>query len=207
MAPTKQEEDHLENDSSKNDAAKGKEEWGTSWAKSILYKDLVNGTISLDTKVMPPRMVRQHYLNRPEFQQFLAENSEAQKTRWRSNLARLRNKIIKKKHTSNNDAQALAHDRLIHPKPTTDHKGIPHWDGSEAQRLMNLDIDNNKHKRFTKAAFHLSRAEYATMPKKLFRDRVYKELRKRKKFVKKNKSGRPKILHLSDSDDSSATSS
>jgi hypothetical protein len=64
------------------------------------------------------------------------------------------------KHCASSDSAALAHDRHIYPKKTHNHRGEPRWEGSEAERLLKLDIDKGKNKSLKPIDIHHSRNEY-----------------------------------------------
>ena len=170
--------------------------WEKSGARAVMMQDLKDGVIMLDPRAQPPRHVHAFYKDHPAFQGGWLDDKKAFARR----LLSLRKIVQLKVDKAEVDAAALAHDRRIYPEPTLDSKGLPHWKNSEAKRLMNIDINNNKHTRFTPAAFQLSRAEYMVFPKDTFRNHIYKELLKRKEFVKTNKSGKPLALASNDDD-------
>jgi hypothetical protein len=103
---------------------------------------------------MEPRVV---YAQRPEFATF-------EYTQFRDRLGALRRQIIEKKDRSITDSAALAHDRQIHPDATHNHRGEPRWEGSEAERLLRLDMDEDKHKSMKPKNVFLSRTEYQDFP-------------------------------------------
>ena len=164
--------------------------WEKSAARAVMMQDLKDGVIMLEPQAQSPRYVH-------AFQGGWLDDKKA--FAW--HLLSLRKIVKHKVDRAQLDEAALIHDRLIYPEPLHDSKGLPHWKNSEAKRLMNVDIDNNKHLRFTPAAFQLSRAEYMVFPKDTFRNHIYKELRKRKEYVKTNKSGRPLVVPSIDNDD------
>jgi hypothetical protein len=58
------------------------------------------------------------------------------------------------------------------------HKGHPEWQGSEAQKLLKLDMEAGKHARMSKTDLHESNIEcYEKFPLDAFRDKVCQELR------------------------------
>jgi hypothetical protein len=79
------------------------------------------------------------------------------------------------------DTAAMAHDRLLFPVPTHNHRGEPWWPGSEAQRLLALDVDDNKHITMKPRQLYNTRAEYYdNYPLQVFRDHIYQEVKLRK---------------------------
>ena len=83
----------------------------------------------------------------------------------------------------------LAHGRRIHPEATHNQRGVPRWDGSKAQRLLRLDMDEGKHKNTKPMELFNSRPEYYEKYElKVFRGHICQEQRKRKLVARcKNK--------------------
>jgi hypothetical protein len=146
--------------------------WKDSEAKRLLIQDLMSGEIPLDPKEMEPAQV---YLQRPEFASLFAYE------RFRDRLRDLRAQIRASNHCARSDSAALAHDRRIYPKKTYNHRGEPRWEGSEAERLLKLDIDKGKNKSLKPIDLHQSRNEYKMYPLTVFRKHIDQEERRRKK--------------------------
>ena len=45
------------------------------------------------------------------------------------------------------DRAALAHDQLVRPRAANNPRGYPRWDGSEAERLLKIDVDGGEHQK------------------------------------------------------------
>lgn len=144
--------------------------WKDSEAKRLLVQDLMSGEIPLDPNEMEPAQV---YLQRPEFANFGYE-------RFRDRLRDLRAQIRASKHHASSDSAALAHDRRIYPKKTNNHRGEPRWEGSEAERLLKLDIDEGKNMSLIPIDLYNSQNEYKKYPLKVFRKHIDQEERRRK---------------------------
>jgi hypothetical protein len=143
--------------------------WKDSDAKKLLYQDLISGLIPLED--MEPRVV---YLQRPEFADFEISH-------FRDRLRDLRRQITDKNNSAASDSAALARDRLIYPKKTHNHRGEPRWEGSEAERLLRLDMDDGKHNRMKPMDLYNSREEYyANYPLAVFRGHINQEDKRRK---------------------------
>jgi hypothetical protein len=153
-----------------------KDSWAKSDAKRILEAELKKGTIPLDASDMAPDVV---YLQHPEFATFQYE-------KFRDNLNKLRKKIKGKKTRSELDSLALQRDRKSHPKPEKNNRGEPRWEGSEAERLLKLDVDNGKHNAMTPRNLHKSRKEYQDYALDVFRKHIHQEVKTRK-FIKQRK--------------------
>jgi hypothetical protein len=117
------------------------------------------------------------YHQRPEFADF-------EYARFRDRLRELRRQIIDKNDSATSDSAALARDRQIYPKATHNHRDEPRWEGSEAARLLGLDMDEDKHKSMKPMELYNSREEYYDNYKLLvFRKHIDQEERRRKFLV------------------------
>jgi hypothetical protein len=150
--------------------AMAKKAWRSSKAKSLLTGDLVDGTIPLENEEMDAHDV---YLSRVEFTDFPFES-------FRSNLRTLRKKIAEKRLLALEENEALDHDRHLFPKSVYNQLGQPRWEGSDAERLLKLDIDQGYHLIQTPRELWGSRAEYQVFTSKVFRKHIYQEVRSRK---------------------------
>jgi hypothetical protein len=84
-------------------------------------------------------------------------------------------------------------DRRIHPKNALNHRGEPRWEGSEAVRLLRLDMDEGKHHTMRPRDLYQTRPQYyENYPLTVFRGHIDQEERRRKYFVflKKKQAGR-----------------
>jgi hypothetical protein len=109
------------------------------------------------------------YNSRPEFADFELKN------------ANLRKLIVEDNDYAASDCAAIAHDRRIHPEATHNQRDVPRWDGSKAQRLLRLDMDEGKHKNTKPMELFKSRPEYYEKYElKVFRGHICQEQRKRK---------------------------
>jgi len=161
---------------------KNEVEWKDSLAKRLLWKDLFNGDIPLYSDEMGPQEV---YLQRPEFSDFAYE-------KFRDHLNDLRKKVIEDKERAISDSAALAHDRQIFPKKPTNHRGEPRWEGSEAERLLHVNMDNKKHEVMAPKELYQTRKEYyENYSLDVFRGHIYQEQRCRKYIAyRKQKSAK-----------------
>lgn len=67
------------------------------------------------------------------------------------------------------DSMVLQNDNLIHPKTTTHKLGKPQWNGSEAERLLPIDVEAGLHLQMKPAALQMSRTEYQVFVVDVFR--------------------------------------
>jgi hypothetical protein len=65
-----------------------------------------------------------------------------------TNLCNLQKALASLRNTSNSDNLALINDRRLHPiNMENPNMQYPRWDGSDALRLLTLDVDKGKHLR------------------------------------------------------------
>lgn len=158
----------------KTTTADGEEpDWKTSKAKVHLFTLLVKGIVDVNGKRDPRKVFDTHCKNHPSFAEFSYENFPAR-------LRALRIAIKERRERAEDDELALAHDRLIHPKPTHDVRGYPQWDGHEAHRLLKEDIDNGLHKQMKPKELWDTRDEYKEFPLDVFRKHIHQEVTSRK---------------------------
>ncbi len=160
-------------------------EWGNSEAKLQLEDDLLSGLVPLysgarsdKVPVGAATMMPKDVYNIPgrRFQEFPYEN-------FRTNLNALRKAYAKQRVYSIADAEALARDRILHPKPTVGRDGKPIWHGHLAEELLKEDIDNELHEIFSLHGFWSSRADYKEFDKMCFYNHILQELRLRKLYA------------------------
>jgi hypothetical protein len=145
--------------------------WKNSIARKLLEEDLRSGKIPLEGDVMKPQDV---FLQRPEYAEFCEYEDFPRR------LRELRKQISRKNERALVAANALSHDRRIYPKERTDKTGKVRWEGSEAERLLRLDIDAGKHETMAPKLLYAERREYQEFPLKVFRNHIYQEQRTRK---------------------------
>lgn len=146
--------------------------WISSDAKALLIELVKKGEVPADMK--PKKVFETFCKDRPEFKLVGDAN-------FASRLKGVRDKIKDKNFSAERDAAALAHDRMLHPRPHEDGFGLPFWPDAEAKKLLDKDIDNNLHNTMTKTALWKSRAEcYECFPFEIFVKRIHQEVKTRK---------------------------
>ncbi len=60
----------------------------------------------------------------------------------------------------NFDRQAIDHNRRLYPAAAITQQGFPRWPGSEAQRVMKQDVNNQVHLNMIPKQLYESRPEY-----------------------------------------------
>ena len=140
-------------------------DWGTSEAKELLKKDIEEGRV---TEQMQPHQV---YEMHPEYKRYKYTNFTA-------NLGSLKGAINDSHKHADFDDAALANDERLHPRSATTTAGLPRWDGSEAQGLLKMDVDDGKHDSMQPKDLYESRVEYEVFSLEVFRKHIYQETRK-----------------------------
>jgi hypothetical protein len=142
----------------------------TKWeiAKAILKTEILAGRLPPD---MPAREV---YPLRPEYGQVVYTN-------FVNNLRNLRNSLNALGNRASIDDLALARDRRLHPIEMENPPNFPYprWDGSEAQLLLELDIDEERHLQMPPKRLRETKLAYQAFPLDIFRKHINQEVRSR----------------------------
>mmetsp|Transcript_26735 Transcript_26735/g.62789 ORF Transcript_26735/g.62789 Transcript_26735/m.62789 type:complete len:158 (-) Transcript_26735:10-483(-) len=131
----------------------------------------------------------------PEFVEVKYEN-------FRNNFARMKRTIKEHKNRAEIDEAGFLHDISLYPL-AKDSDGA-YWDGSEAQRLLKIDIERKRNEWMKPEYLQLSRPDYQEFELKKFRGHLHQELRskreknywivkkaKKKQVEEARKSGKP----------------
>ena len=78
------------------------------------------------------------------------------------------------------EEQALIHDRAMYERATKNQWGQPVFDLSDAKPLLQGDVERKLHELMTPAQLQKTRPEYAPFQPRIFRHRVYQEVRRQK---------------------------
>jgi hypothetical protein len=83
------------------------------------------------------------------------------------------------------DSAALAHDRAIYPKNAVDQCNRPRWEGSMAQQLLRIDVEENRQQENKKKLgdLYLSREEYRIFSPKVIGGHVRQEVKRQKSTI------------------------
>ena len=125
-------------------------------------------------------------------------------TNWRA----MKERFGRDRKRSEEDEALFLHDMTIHTL-AADLPG--YWDGSEAQRLLNKDVERGRHTRYKPEMLRLKRPEYQEFALDKFRKHIYQKTREEKetpywtykkaKKERKNERKRRKALGLPVDDD------
>ena len=142
-------------------------------ARKLLYEELANGNIK-DSDL--PAAVWQKYRHTAAFMTWGMEFNANFGTRLRS----LKLIVSEGKKRAVTDAKHFEAYRQVHPRPATDRRGDPFWDGSQAQEMLNVDMNNNKHKTMTPRQLYDSKELYQQWSLEVFRGHIHQESDTRK---------------------------
>ena len=158
-------------------------DWKTSKAKLLISQDIIDGIIPAEGPIDVEALFVQHYEGHEYFKNFPFDRQ-----RYNDRITRLRRAILKLKTSADNDTAALEADYLVYPIPATNVRGELRWHGSEAQRLLKLDIDAEIHLQpgYKPETLHKAlHGEYLKFKLNVFRKHIRQELTSRKTFDEK----------------------
>jgi len=138
--------------------------WKHSEAKKSLVRDMADGKLD--------------GLKPAEVCLFREEHQEHKCSNFASNLKNHQQNFAEKNQLATEDAAALAHDLALGAR--VNNKPHPIWQGSEAERLLKLDIDIGKHLDLEPSSLQQTQHEHGLHPLNVFCDHIHQELRARK---------------------------
>ena len=147
--------------------------WGHSNARQLLIDDILNGIIPLTNEEMMPSVA---YRSRPEYAQYPESDFPPRLKAVREICkARLNRSVV--------DTAAYHNDRRFDVRPAQAATGLPRWEGSEAERFLKEDIENELHEQMLPRELFMTRSAYfEVFTLKVFRGHIAQEV-KRRKFV------------------------
>lgn len=166
-----------------DDDDKDKQEvmWGKSRARDWLFNFCLRSDVpkTSDAPGGKPKQIWEAYNIKdvPAFGHFQDYSKFA------TRLAAARKRANKKTEQRDIDAAAFAHDRKIWPAPTKDTRGEPMWAGSEAQKLLRRDIEDPEKMDLKPKFLQLEEPEYLEFSLDNFRNRIYQEVKAKKRIV------------------------
>lgn len=157
--------------------------WMSSDAKQLIAQDMIDGFVPRTeklTKELVDQIYDQLYKGHEYFKNF-PYDSERYLARMQSIQVTLTTWI----QSAKKDAVSLRKDREKYPAPTHNIRGEPRWNGSEAQRLLKIDMDNGEHEKVSAPRFLWeTRDEYKEFSKKAFRKHIDQAKQSRKPYGK-----------------------
>ena len=151
-------------------------DWRNSQAKKVIIEDLEDGLLPADETTVSTEQAWDVYKNLPEFKDVCFKQ-------FKERLADHRQAFKKKVEASIREEDAYQHDCHLHPRNEThDRRGKPIFDRSPAKDLLRSDIKNGAYPLLSPMQLWNSRPEYKLFDLKIFRQRIYQEIR-RNKFI------------------------
>jgi hypothetical protein len=138
--------------------------WRHSDAKKQLAKDILDGK----TDDKDPKQVHE----------MRAEYTEYKLANFRTNFKNLQTSLSTLQDRADDDEAAFIHDEGLNLR--ANNKPYPRWGGTEAEKLLQEDIDNGRNLTMKPRELQATRAEYSAYPLKVFRDHVQQEIRSRR---------------------------
>lgn len=139
--------------------------WRFSEAKKILLNDIISQEVPDDMDAWDVYFSREIYWLWP-FDNF------------KTNIKNLRAAVARDIQRARADHAALLHDLKKNPLPETVVTGsgtYPRWNGSEAERLLKLDIDEGWHLIMTPSDLQSTKEEYKEYPLRVFAKHIHQE--------------------------------
>lgn len=148
--------------------------WQNSKARALLYHDIKNGEVPLDARDENNQIIMKWqdiYMMRPEY-------SDYNPASFNRRLRDLRKIVRNCMNRAEDDQAAFDLFKANHPVSLHSKYGYIQWQGSDAQRLLKIDMGAGRHNEMKKSDLWLSRTEYHNeFPLKVFRDKIYQEIR------------------------------
>ena len=143
-------------------------DWGASNAKHLIAQDLLDNIVPCAERIEDiKQLFDELYAHQPEFKDFPFDEP-----RYRARIEHLQTVVRRLKWSANYDKQCLAEARAMHPKQTHGPTGTILWADSEADRLLKIDMSNNKHLEMTPQKLRETKPEYQLFSKKRFSKRI-----------------------------------
>ena len=147
--------------------------WDKSKAKGIILRDLEPGGALVGMEHVPMATIFQYYKQFPEFE----------KVCFRQFNARLKDhfkQVDRDRALAKRDEAVMLHDCGRKPQATHNRRGELVFDLHKAKKLLRKDVKNGVHLTMTPTQLRLTRPEYQQFKKKIFKGRVYQEVRRQK---------------------------
>lgn len=164
----------IEAESSGTGKKKKKEKWGTSEAKHLLRTSIIAGVVKRGDD---PEEVHK---SDPEYKKWPIAN-------FKTNMKNLIEAVGLDWKRMADDCKSYGHDAALiqqyrRSNPISDQEP---WHKSAAKKLLEHDMDSNKHVEMKPMELYHSRIEYRAFPLDVFRNHIYQE-----KFKRANKGSR-----------------
>jgi hypothetical protein len=150
--------------------------WTELGLKHALETLISQGLISLYSEVQKPKAAYKVACN--HYTGFADERFGYEY--FRSRLYATRQQLQERKSRAEEDYKDFVEDMKIVKKSTTTNRGLPRWNGSEAERWQKIDMDNCVHYDLKPKDFWLSRQCFQVFSLRVFRNHIYQYDRSKK---------------------------
>ena len=152
----------------------GEVPWLCHPLRAFLLEKIKDGKTPADYKQMKPREVWETFCDNDVFEGFECDAAFTRR------LLSLRKLVAEGKKRADKDLAAFQVAKQNHPPPARNHRNEPQWNGSEAQRLLKKDIDDDVHKVLWPEDQHKSKPAHQEFSLDAFRDHMHQEVQTRK---------------------------
>ena len=143
-------------------------DWGSSAAKHLIVQDMMDGLVPYNERIRDYKdLYDKLYAHQPEFQDFPFDLE-----RYRDRITRIQKAVKRLKWAADYDEKCLAEARQVYPTRTHGPTGTILWQGSEADKWLEIDMAANKHKEMKPSELRLTRDCYQLFSPKRFSKRI-----------------------------------
>lgn len=174
--------------------------WRFSDARQIIAQDIVDGIIPLDDDDFDSQDL---FENLWSHKQAFA-NFPYDKDRYDDRIKSMQRQVKGAQDWAFTDHAALMKDRLKYPVGAFNCQGKPRWDGSDAQRLLKIDLANEKHleEGYAPKKLWLSRPAYKLFGLTVFRKHIDQQKQANKPFPESSKRKKANAMKLGKGEES-----
>jgi hypothetical protein len=147
--------------------------WRSSKPRAIILQDLEPGGVLVDMDHLKAELVWEYYKNLPDFHKVVFKQ-------FKDRLAGHRKQASRDRIMARRDDEAVARDRKLIPREPHNERGELVFDMHPAKQLLRMDVSNGKHKILGPHEFRQSRPAYQLFKYKIFKCRIYQEVRRQK---------------------------
>ena len=148
--------------------------WRYHPLREFFLEKLSSNEIPADYNLMGPFDVWNKYCDNDLFEGMKYDGT------FQRRLLTLRKQFLEGQSRAQDDLNAFNIAKTNHPPPPFNHRGEPQWNGSEAQRLLEIDMSDKKHFDLKPEDLWETRVEYKEFYLETFRNHIHQADRTRK---------------------------
>lgn len=173
---------------------KKKQKWVTSAARKRIVQDMIDGRVPVDEPIKDAeKLYNEFYKDLEEFKDFPYYKRSDSKQNWFSGKGgrfhSLQTIVKRFRDGAASDVAAYEHDMMVmaakRPPKKVDKRGEPLWKYADADTLLDIDMQAEKHLQMKPRFLRAQRPEYKEMNPKRFRDRIDQKKQLSKRWGKK----------------------